>query len=149
MRILQGLCVAVLICGFLTVAGADPIYEVDYADYDVTVKDHKGVVTDATDFGFWTGANILYAKRGTSKVTIPFRRIRSLEVGKYEPVNGHSPATVTTRKGKAYKIQIERFEGRRYLGGSTDFGTFRIRLADIARLDLKKLSHTESDSGSQ
>ena len=145
MRVLQGICVVILVCGFLTIAGADPIYKIDYADYDVSVKDRKGVVTDATDFGFWTGANILYAKRGTSKVTIPFRRIKTLEVGKYEAVKGVSEATVTTKRGKTYKIQIERFEGRRYLGGSTDFGTFRIKLMDISRLDLQKLSHTEPD----
>ena len=145
MRILQGVCVLVLIGGLLTVAGADPIYKIDYADYDVKVTDQKDVVTNSTDFGFWTGPNILYAKRGTSKVDIPFRRIRTLEIGKYDAVKGHSPATVTTKKGKSYKIQIERFEGRRYIGGNTDFGTFRIKLMDIKKLELLKLSHTEPD----
>lgn len=127
------------------VASAVEIHEIDYAGYDVSLTDSKGVATDVSDFGFWTGPNILVAKRGDAKVEIPFRKIRSLTIGKYIPVKGHSPATVVTRAGKSYKLQIERFEGRRYMGGKTDFGSLRIQLMQISKLSIKRLSHTDPD----
>ena len=131
-----------------SVATADPIYKIDYADYDVRLTDQKDVVTDATDFGFLTGANILYAKRGSAKVDIPFRRIKKLEIQAYLTSKGYSPAKVTTKRGKTYDIQIERFEGRRYVGGNTDFGNLRVRLLDLKIVEFKRLSHTGDDIGS-
>ncbi len=126
-------------------ASAVEIHEIDYAGYDVTLTDSKNVTTEVSDFGFWTGPNILVAKRGDAKVEIPFRKIRSLTIGKYIPVKGHSPATLTTTRGKTYKLQIERFEGRRYMGGKTDFGSLRIQLMQISKLQIKRLSHTDPD----
>lgn len=133
------------VCILAVPAAAGTIYEIDYASYDVVLTDTKGVKTDLTEFGFWTGPNILVALRGDAKVEIPFRRIRTLEIGKYEPVKGYSAATVTTKSGRSYKLQIERFEGQRYLGGKTEFGSLRIRLMRISRLELRRLSHTEPD----
>ncbi|MDF1703132.1 MAG: hypothetical protein P1V36_18450 [Planctomycetota bacterium] len=126
-----------------TSASAGTIYEIDYAGHDVTLTDSKGVTTELSDFGFWTGPNILVAKRGDAKVEIPFRRIRSLQISKYLPVKGHSPATVVTTKGKTYKLQLTRFEGRRFVGGKTDFGSMRLQLMQISKLNLKRLSHTD------
>ncbi len=145
MRVLWTFGSLAVLCLLATTASAVPIYEIDYADYDVTVTDSKGVVTELSDFGFWTGPNILVAKRGDAKVEIPFRRMKSLEVGKYIPVKGHSPATVVTKKGKSYKLEIERFEGRRYVGGQTEFGSMRLQLMQIKKLVLKRLSHTERE----
>jgi hypothetical protein len=124
---------------------AETIHEIDYATYDATLTDSKGVKTDVTDLGFWTGPNILVAYRGDARVRIPFRRLRSLEIGKYDPVKGFSPATVTTRSGKSYKLQIERFDAQRYLSAKSEFGSLRIRLMRVTRLELKRLSHTEPD----
>ncbi len=145
MRTLWTVGLVAVVCLVASTASAE-IYEIDYADYDVSLTDSKGVKTDLTDFGFWTGPNILVAKRGDAKVEIPFRLIKSLTIGKYLPVKGHSPATVTTKKGKTYTLQLERFEGQRYLGGKTDFGTMRLRLMQISSLTLTRLSHT-SPSG--
>lgn len=125
------------------VAAGAPIYEVDYATYDVKVTDTKNVVTEATDFGFYTGPNILMARRGDGQIEIPFRKIRLIEIGKYIPSKGHYPATVTSRRGKVFQVQIERIHGQRYMGGNTDVGTLRIRLGQISRLELKRLSNTE------
>ena len=124
-------------------AGAGAIYEIDYATYDVKVTDTKGVVTDAREFGFFTGPNILMAKRGDAWVDIPFRKIKAIEVGTYIPSKGHYPATVTSRRGKILQVQIPRVEGQRYMGGDTDVGSYRIRLGQIQRLDLIRLSRTE------
>lgn len=140
--------IAILAAAVLTLAGsaaAEPLHEIDYATYDATLTDSKGVVTEVTDFGFWTGPNILVALRGDAKVSIPFRRIRTIEIGKYDPVQGHSPATVTTRTGRTYKVEIERFEGQRYLGGRSEIGSLRIQLMLISRLTLERLSHTDPD----
>lgn len=145
MRALWILGIAATVCLLATSASAGTLYEIDYASYDVTLTDSKGVKTDLTEFGFWTGPNILIAQRGDAKVEIPFRLIKSLEIQKYIPVKGYSPATVTTKKGKIYKLQIERFEGQRNLGGKTDFGSMRIRLISISKLSLKRLSHTTPD----
>ena len=131
------------VCLLATSASAGPIYEIDYAGYDVVLTDSKKIKTEVSEFGFWTGPNILIAKRGDAKVEIPFRKIKTLEISKYIPVKGYSPATVTTKRGKTYKLHIERFEGQRYMGGKTDFGSLRLRLMQISKLELKKLSHTE------
>jgi len=120
-----------------------PIYEIDYAPYDVKVTDTKNVLTDATDFGFYTGPNILMARRGDGYVEIPFRKIRLIEIGKYIPSKGYYPGTVTSRRGKVFQVQIERVQGQRYMGGNTDVGTLRIRLGQIQRLELVRLSNTE------
>jgi len=135
----------VLICLFGASASAGTIYEIDYATYDVSLTDTKKVQTDLTEFGFWTGPNILVARRGDAKVEIPFRRIKSLTISKYIPDRGHSPASVTTKSGKTYKLEIERFEGRRYVSGKTEFGSMRIQLMQISKLNLKRLSHTGID----
>ena len=135
-----------LILGLVALAPAAvgaPIYEIDYATYDVKVTDSKGVVTEATDFGFYTGPNILTARRGDGYVEIPFRKIRLIEVGKYIPSKGYYPSTVTSRRGKVFQVQIERVHGQRYLGGNTEVGTIRVRLGQISRLDLQRLSNTE------
>ncbi len=147
MRALQGLALVLVVGGALALSASAELHTVDYAGYDAVVTDSKGVTTEIEDFGFWTGPNILVGKRGDAKVEIPFRRIRTLEIKAYLPVKGYSPATVTTKKGKTYSVRIERFEGRRYLGGKTDFGTFRLYLMNISKLSLKKLSHWDEDRG--
>jgi hypothetical protein len=124
-------------------ASGAPIYEIDYAKYDVKITDTKSIVTEATDFGFYTGPNILIAKRGDAIVEIPFRKIRVIEVGTYIPSKGYYPCTVTPRRGKAIQVHVERIEGQRYLGGNTNVGTIRIRLGQLQRLDLLRLSHTD------
>ena len=118
-------------------------YEIDYATYDVKLTDQKNVTSDVKEFGFYTGANVLNAKRGDAFVEIPFRKIRRIELGKYIPSKGYYPATVTSRRNKTFQVQIERIEGRRFLGGLTEFGRMRIRLGQIQRLDLLRLSRTE------
>jgi hypothetical protein len=148
MRALYGLGIISLLCLLATSASAGAIHEIDYAGWDVVLVDTKDVKTELSEFGFWTGPNILVAKRGDAKVEIPFRKIRSLEVSKYIPVRGYSPATVTTKRGKTYKLQIERFEGRRFVGGKSDFGSLRLQLMQIKKLQFKRLSHTEDDIGS-
>jgi hypothetical protein len=148
MRALYGIGAIAIVCLLATSASAGPIHEVDYAGWDVVLVDSKDVKTELSDFGFWTGPNILVAKRGDAKVEIPFRKIRSLEISKYIPVRGYSPATVTTKRGKTYKLQLERFDGRRFVGGKSDFGSLRIQLMLIKKLQFKRLSHTEDDIGS-
>lgn len=143
--VLGAVLMAVFVASLAGSASAESIYELDYAKWDVTLTDSKGVTTDLTDFAFWTGPNILVALRGDARIRIPFRKIRSIEIGKYLPVKGHSPATLTSRSGKTYKVQIERFEGQRYLGGKTEFGSMRIRVMRIAKLRFKKLSHAEPE----
>ena len=115
-------------------------YELDYATYDVFVTDSKGVRTEAWDFGFYNGPNAVPAFGGHD---VPFRRIRRLEIGRYIPSKGYSPATVTSLTNKTYRVMIERMESRRYLGGETDLGEFRIRLASIQTLDLVRLTPEE------
>jgi hypothetical protein len=146
MRALWTLAAAAALCVAVSGASAGTIHEIDYAGWDVTVTDSQNVKTDLSDFGYWTGPNILNCLRGDAKVEIPFRLIKSLSVGAYLPVKGWSPATVVTRKGKSFQVQIERFEGQRYLSGKTDFGSMRIQLMHAARIDFHRLSHTESGS---
>ena len=128
-------------------ASAESVYKIDYADYDATITDSKGVTTRVTDFGFNTGPNIISAKRGDAHVDIPFRRVRLIEIGKFIAVGSYNPAEVTTNKGKKHKVEIPRFEGSRFLYGKTDLGTIRIRLDRLRRIEIHRLSHTEGRGG--
>lgn len=116
--------------------------EIDYATYDARVTDVKGVVTDVKDFGYTTGVNILLAYRGEADVEIPFRLIRSIELGEYVPETRRASCTVTLRTGKAISLEIDAIEGGRLLSGKAEFGEYRIRMGKIRRLDLVALSHT-------
>jgi hypothetical protein len=118
-------------------------YEIDYATWDVKVTDTKGVTTEATEFGFYNGPNILNARRGEGYVEIPFRKIRTIEIEAYIPSKGYHPATVTSRRGKSIQVEIERSDAERFLGGDTEVGTFRIRLGQMSRLELVGLSRAE------
>ncbi|MHC5012647.1 MAG: hypothetical protein ACYTG6_17165 [Planctomycetota bacterium] len=120
-----------------------PIYEIDYASYDVRVMDTKGISTEARDFGFYTGPNILNARRGDAYVEIPFRKIRTIEVGTYIPSKGFYPCTVVSRTGRTFRVEIERIEGQRFMGGNTAVGSIRIRLGQVQRLEFIRLSRTE------
>jgi hypothetical protein len=108
----------------------------DYVGWDARVVDSKGVVTDVTAFGFWTGPNVLRVRRGDGTLDVPFRKLRSIEIGDYVADKGASAATLTTRTGKSYAVEIERFDAERLMGGETDLGTYRIRLLQIRRVDL-------------
>ena len=139
------ICIAAATCLAASAASASTIHEIDYAGHDVSLTDSKGVTTELSDFAYWTGPNILVALRGDAKVEIPFRKIRSLEIGKYQADQGSSPATLVTTKGVRYELQLERFEGRRYVSGTADFGTLRIQLMQISKLTIKGFSHTDPD----
>ena len=135
-----------LLVGLLMLASPSAVgrtYEIDYATWDVKVTDSKGVTTEATEFGFFTGANVLMARRGDAYIEIPFRKLRTIEVGKYIPSKGYYPSSVTSRKGKTYKVEIERVEAQRFLGGDTDVGTYRIRLGQMKKLELLRLSQSD------
>ncbi len=140
--LLHGVPLLGLLC-FAPLTASASTYEIDYATYDVKVTDTQGITTEAEQFGFYTGPNILMARRGDGYVEIPFRKIRAIDVSAYLPAKGYYPATVTSRRGAVLKVEIERSEGQRLLGGTTDVGTYRIRLGQIAHLDLLRLSKTE------
>ena len=145
-RFLAGGVVSAMLCLVGGSASAEPLYEIDYATYDVRITDSKAVVTDAKDFGFFSGPNILEAMRGDAVVEIPFRRISTIEIGSYAPEKGTSPCTVTTNAGKRFDLTLDRTQGQRFLGGNAEFGNYRIRLMQIAKLELKGLSHAERSS---
>lgn len=125
-------------------AGAG-IEEIDYARYDARVTDSKGVLTDLKDFGYATGANILMAIRGEADVEIPFRLIRTLDIGAYVPEERRAPCTVTLKSGRTVSVEIDAVESDRLLRGKAEFGEYRIRMGRVRRLELMALSHTSPD----
>jgi len=149
---MRGILLCVVLVGALAspgpVALGEPLTDADYWTYDVRVTDTKGVTTEAWDFGFYTGANVLPARRGDAYVDVPFRRIRALEIADYVPGRGCYPARITTRvKGEVLDVEIERAEAQRFLGGSTELGTYRIRLGLVRRLEI--LRFTAGEGGSE
>ena len=119
------------------------IEEIDYATYDAKVTDKKGVTTDVTDLGYATGANILLAYRGEAEVEIPFRLIRTIDIGDYVAEQRRAPVTVVLRSGRSVALEIDNIEEGRLLKGKAEFGEFRIRTGRIRRLELVALSHTD------
>ncbi|MCC7138289.1 MAG: hypothetical protein IT460_07680 [Planctomycetes bacterium] len=139
-RLLAWVAAAVLLA--LGVGGVSAgIEEIDYARYDARVTDSKGVSTDLKDFGYATGANILMAIRGEADVEIPFRLIRTIDIGAYVPEERRSPCTVTLRTGRTVALEVDAVEGDRLLRGKAEFGEFRIRMGRVRRLELVALSH--------
>jgi len=135
--------VLALLVGFVAArpVGAG-IEEIDYATYDAKVTDKKGVVTEVSDFGYATGANILLAYRGEAEVEIPYRLVRSIEIGEYVAEQRRAPVTVVLRSGRSVALEIDAIEEGRLLRGKAEFGDFRIRTGKIRRLELLSLSHT-------
>lgn len=127
-----------LVLGLLLVPSAvgGALDDLDYAPYDVRLVDTRGVQTEATEFGFFSGPNMFTVRRGDTYVDVLFRKIQSVEIGEYVPSKGYYPASVTSRAGKTFDVEIERIEGQRFLGGVTDVGNFRIRLGQIRRLEV-------------
>lgn len=142
-RYVWGALLAIVLVAAVPGSAAGRTYELDYATYDVFVTDSQGVRTEAWDFGFYNGPNVVTAKRGDGYVDIPFRRIRRLEIGRYIPSKGYSPCTVTSLTNRTYQVAIERIESRRYLGGETDLGSYRIRLGQVQTLELVRLTPEE------
>ena len=126
-------------------AGAGSINEIDYATYDARVIDSKGVTTDVKELGYLTSVNILTAFRGDADVEVPFRLIKTIELGEFVAVNRRAPCTVTLRSGKSIALEVDAVEEDRLLRGRAEFGEFRIRMGRIRRLDLLGLSHTGAD----
>ncbi len=118
------------------------IEEIDYATYDVRITDSKGVVTEATDFGYYTGPNILYAHRGDGDVDVPYRLIRSMEIGAFVPDTRRAPCTLTLKTGKVIALELDNIEAQRLLGGRTEFGDYRIRMEKVRRLEILHMTHS-------
>ena len=119
------------------------IEEIDYATYDAKITDKKGVVTEVSDLGYATGANILLAYRGDAEVEIPYRLVRTIEIGDFVPEQRRAPVTVVLRTGRSVSLEIDAIEEGRLLKGKAEFGDYRIRTGKIRRLELLGLSHTD------
>jgi hypothetical protein len=131
----------------LALAAASPAgaaEERDYLALEARVTDTQGVETTVREFTFWTGPNVLSARLGEADMEIPFRLLRSIEFGEYAPERGTYPCRVVARTGKAFDVLVERIDAQRYLGGTTDVGRYKIRLAQIRRIDFAGLSRAES-----
>ncbi len=142
-RTLVGALVAVVATALLAGGAARAgVEEIDYATYDARVTDVRSIVTDVKDFGYSTGVNILLAYRGEADVEIPFRLIKSIELGDYVPETRRASCTVALRSGKSVALEIDSIEAGRLLRGKAEFGEFRIRMGKIRRLELMAFSNT-------
>jgi hypothetical protein len=138
-RPLRAVALALLATGLVAAASSRASAfggEEDYLPFDARVTDVKGVVTDCTSFGYATGSNVLLAHRGEADVDIPFRLMRSLEIGDYVPERRRAPGTVVLKTGKVVAIELDATEQERLMAGECDFGAYRIRLAKVRRIDL-------------
>ena len=110
--------------------------EEDYLPFEARITDVQGVVTDCVQFGYATGSNVLLAHRGEGDADIPFRLVRMLEIGAYVPERRRAPATVVLKSGKTIAIELDATEEERLMAGECDFGSFRIRLGKVRRIEL-------------
>ena len=102
----------------------------------VRVEDSKGVVTFATGFGKAFGASFLSAYRGDSKVEIPFERIDVLRTGRI--VDSRMDVGLILTTGRGLEVQLDRPEFESVYGGLTEFGNFRIRLAEVKSIEFNR-----------
>ncbi len=143
LRSLAGAALLV-VAGALAPAASASIEDADYAALDVRIVDTKGGATDAPEFGYYTGPNILLAHRGDGDADVPLRLVRVLEIGNFVPETRRAPCTVTLRTGKTIALEIDHVEGQRLLGGATEFGEFRIRMEKIRRIEFVRFSQPPS-----
>jgi hypothetical protein len=111
----------------------------------VKVEDSKGVVTFATGFGKAFGNDYLSAYRGDSNVEIPFDRISTMRTGRV--IDSRMDVAVVLTGGRGLEVQLDRPEFESVYGGLTEFGNFRIRLAEVRSLEFRRLEKYDEKHG--
>lgn len=100
----------------------------------VVFRDSKGVETLAVDFRKVFGLPVLNAFRGDSEVEIPFERIKALTTG---PVVEHRmEVRLILVNGREMSVKLAPPEFETIYAGQAEWGSFRIRLEDIAGLEF-------------
>jgi hypothetical protein len=98
--------------------------------FDATVEDLEGVVVQLTHVSY-DGELYLPVYRGKGLVTIPFRKIRSFELGEKE--QSRREVKVSFRDETRETFWME--EDILFLG-SVSYGTYQIQAKDILRLEF-------------
>ena len=121
------LCVCwVLLSGMGADAGKD--FPTPDMDFHATLTDERGITTACTGVS-WEGKVFFKAKRGEATVTIPFKKVRSIErIAK----NGEGTIDfrISLKDGKDVAVTFD--EESRFFG-KTDFGTYKITAKNIQR----------------
>ncbi len=134
----------VFFLGLMVAAGAAGQSGEDETE-TVRVEDSKGVVTYATDFSKAFGGGSLSAYRGDSKVEVPFERIAVLRTGRI--VDSRMDVGLVLTTGRGLQVQLDRPEFESVYGGLTEFGNFRIRLAEVKSIEFSRRQKYDQSLG--
>lgn len=104
-------------------------------NYNVSISDQKGNTLKVQRFT-WEGKVFFRAQYGSATVTLPFDKIRSVELNPKDRKAGASriSATATLKTGEKVDVAIER-ETKAY--GETKFGAYEIFLKDVASITFE------------
>jgi len=104
-------------------------------NYTVTVTDSRGAKAEARRFT-WEGKVHFQGQFGQATVTLPFAKVKTLQVQPAAPTG--SPSLILTkislRTGETLDIVLER-TSKCY--GETGFGTYEIFVRDISKIDFE------------
>jgi sporulation protein YlmC with PRC-barrel domain len=101
-------------------------------------KDFKAKITDinsvdtSCSFVSINGKDFLKGKRGSASVTIPFEKIKTVEIkttGDEKDVD----AALKLTHGKFIKLKLT---GNSDIYGKTDFGTIQIKIRDVSKIEF-------------
>jgi len=102
--------------------------------FDATVEDLEGVVVQVTHLSY-DGELYIPVYQGKGLVTIPFRRIRSIEFG--EKQKGRYEVKVSFQDGT---IDIFRMDEDILFLGKVPYGTYQIQAKDMQKLEISQTS---------
>ncbi|MFC1854976.1 hypothetical protein ACFL2A_00350 [Thermodesulfobacteriota bacterium] len=100
-------------------------------DYKATITDVNSVETVA-NFVSINGKGYVKGKRGSANVTIPFENINTVTVSLSEDEKDVD-TDLKLVDGKSISIKVD---GNLDLSGKTDFGTIKIKVRDITKIEF-------------
>ena len=102
-------------------------------DFSVQITDAKNIQTAANRVT-WNGKIFVTAKRGDSEITIPFEKIKSINLFLDKILeDGFIPANVALHNGTLIEVLLDS-RGKCY--GETEFGTFKLYVRNLLKVDF-------------
>ncbi len=111
-----------------------PVYGKPVPGVDVALTDRAGVFTELVRFRRAAGEDALPGALGAFRIAVPLRLIRHAVIRRDESPG--RDVVMTARDGKTLRFRIPTYEEDAMFVGAAEFGTLRIALGKMRRLDV-------------
>ena len=111
----------------------------DYHGLDAKVRDRRNVVTELSGFRRLAGSDHIRGLRGAMTISVRMSGLKRLVIAQNEHT-GLMACTATLQSGRLVAFQLPTYEERTVFGGESEFGRYRIQLADIREVIVLRAS---------